>query len=456
MHPLVANLKTMRVMAVLGVVLGLVFQPFSAARAYTPDDPRFDEQWGLEIVGAPDAWEKTIGDGVTIAVIDSGIDLAHEDLADGIGAHVSCIDADDEPDACTGSGQDDHGHGTHVAGIAAAATDNRVGVASVAPGATLLSVKVLEPNSAGQATGSLSDVRAGIEWAVDHGADVINLSLGENVIIRNLFGSGLQDAVEDAWEAGVIPVIAAGNTDGLFGSGYGGLPALVVAATTRDDEIASYSTDIGDAEWGIAAPGGDGGANAPDARKIYSTYWEPDRPDLYGWASGTSMAAPHVSGAAAALLSRGFTPRQTVDRLLETAVDLGAEGHDRDFGYGRLDVAAATADLSPRPGFSETSTTTTTPPPPPPPTTTPPTVAAQQVTPSTEPEPPPTTVAPSTTTTTSPPERTAAVAAPVPEPPSDDGLGIWGVLGVTTLGLAALGARGVWLRRTAAVGLRRA
>ncbi len=238
---------------------------------------------------------------------------------------------------------------------------------------------------------------------------------------------------------------------------HGDLPALLVAATTRDDEIASYSTDIGDAQWGIGAPGGDA-RGGDTTREILSTHWSAVAP--YAWMSGTSMAAPHVSGAAALLLSRGFTPRQTVDRLLDTAVDLGAEGHDRDFGHGRLDLAAATADLSPRPGFSETSTTTTSPPPPPPPTTTPPTVAAQQVTTSTEPSPTPTTAAPSTTTTTtttSPsPETTAAVAASVPDPPSDDGLGAWGVIGGTALGLAVLGARGVWLRRTAAVDLRRA
>lgn len=446
MHHLMTNLKVMRAVAVLGVVLALALQPFSGARADTPDDPRFDRQWGLQVVGASEAWVKAIGEGVTIAVIDSGIDLAHEDLADGVGAHVSCVDADDDPDACSGSGQDDHGHGSHVAGIAAAATGNGVGVASVAPGATLMSVKVLEPNSAGQATGSLSDVRAGIRWAVDHGADVINLSLGESVVIRNLFGSGLHDAIEDAWEAGVIPVIAAGNTDGLFDSGYAGLPALVVAATTKDDEIASYSTDIGDAQWGIAAPGGDGAANAPDARKIYSTFWEEGRPDLYGWASGTSMAAPHVAGGAAALLSRGFTPQQTVDHLLATAVDLGPQGHDRDFGHGRLDLATATAGLSPRPGFSDATPTTTTTAPPPPPPTTPPTVAAQQATPPTEPAAPPTTVAPSTTTTTSRPETTRAVAAPVPGPPSDDGVGAWGVIAGTALALAALGLRGVWRR----------
>lgn len=450
MHPVVTNLKVMRAVAILGVVLALALQPSGAARASTPDDPRFDEQWGLEIVGASEAWEKAQGEGVTIAVVDSGVDLGHEDLADGIGAHVSCVDADDDPDACSGSGQDDHGHGSHVAGIAAAATGNGVGVASVAPGATLMSVKVLEPNSAGQATGSLSDVRAGIRWAVDHGADVINLSLGENVVIRNLFGSGLHDAIEEAWEAGVIPVIAAGNTDGLFDSGYRGLPALVVAATTKDDGIASYSTDIGDARWGIAAPGGDGGANAPEARKIYSTFWEEGRPDLYGWSSGTSMAAPHVAGGAAMLLSRGFTPRQTVDRLLGTAVDLGPAGHDRDFGHGRLDLAAATAGLSPRPGFAPPATTTTTAPPPPP-STTPPTVAARQVTPPTDAPRPSTTMPPSSTTTSSPPETTRAVAAPVPDPPPDDGVGAWGVIAGTVLGLAVLGARGVWRRRGVAV-----
>ena len=190
------------------------------------DDPRAPEQWGLQTIGAPAAWARATGAGRTIAVVDTGIDLAHEDLSDRVVAHVSCIGADDDPSQCGGSGQDDHGHGSHVAGIAAAATGNGVGVAGTAPGAALMAVKVLQPDATGGATGDLGDVRAGIRWAVGHGADVINLSLGENVAFRNLLGSGLEGVVAEAWAQGVIVVIAAGNLPLLFPAGYGGLSLI--------------------------------------------------------------------------------------------------------------------------------------------------------------------------------------------------------------------------------------
>lgn len=329
------------------------------AVASVHDDPAFSQQWALSLIGAPESWERATGASTTIAIVDTGADLDHEDLASKIVDDVSCIGSEGDPQQCGGSGQDDHGHGSHVAGIAAAATGNGLGVAGTAPDAGILVVRVLEDDGTGQASGTVGDVRAGIRWAVDHGADVVNLSLGENVLLRQILGTGLEEAIRYAWDEGVVPVIATGNTDTLFGgSGYGDLPAVVVTATNRDDQQASYATDVGDARWGMAAPGGEP-ASGDDAwqEAVLSTYWEDDDDqddddqdgddqDDYASAAGTSMAAPHVSGAAVTLRAAGLSPADTVQRLLDTAVDVGPAGDDSQTGAGRLDLAAATAGLS--------------------------------------------------------------------------------------------------------------
>ena len=136
-------------------------------------------QWGLDRIDAPAAWERATGEGSVIAVIDSGASLDHEDLAAQLLQGTACRDTDGDPDACSGSAVDDDGHGTHVAGIAAAVTGNGPGIAGVAPDARILPVKVLfKACPTCQATGNAGDVSAGIRWATDRGADVINLSLG--------------------------------------------------------------------------------------------------------------------------------------------------------------------------------------------------------------------------------------------------------------------------------------
>jgi subtilisin family serine protease len=278
---------------------------------------------------------------VTIAVVDTGLDAAHEDLAGRIVPGRDLVDGDDDPQA-------DHWHATHVAGIAAATLGNGRGIAGVAPAASIMSVRVLRKDGDG-ASGSDQTVAAGIRWAADHGADVINLSLGDpDVVIRQISAGGvLVDAIADAWERGAIAVLAAGNED-LYPSGYRDLNGIVVAATTHDDALAAYSSPVGVAKWGMAAPGGSGSSNKD--QNVLSSYWQPDRHDLYAWAAGTSMAVPHVAGAAALLRSLGLTPQQTVDRLLATAVDLGLPGRDLDYGSGRLAAAAAVAGYGSAPG----------------------------------------------------------------------------------------------------------
>ena len=295
-----------------GAGLGLIaaLPPAEAGEA-TPNDPVFEQglQWGLQRIGAPGAWAVGTGEGITIAVVDSGVDLAHEDLAPQLEGDVSCIGSGGSAAACSGSGQDDNGHGTHVAGIALAATDNGRGVAGVAPGARLLAVRVLENTCEGSdpctATGSADDVAAGIRWAADQGADIINLSLGGGTL-QGVLGCAFCDAVEYAWSKGAIAVVAAGN-DSALPAGFSDEHAVVVTATTRADTRASYS----EASSGRARAPPAGRCRPPAARRrrdpndcatggtpkgILSTYWAEGEQNSYACLAGTSMAAPHVSG----------------------------------------------------------------------------------------------------------------------------------------------------------------
>lgn len=306
------------------VLLILSLTAAAPAAVAAPSDPLFEDQYGLRIVGAPTAWESSRGAGATVAVVDTGADLDHPDLADNLVGGRNFVEDGQPP-------QDDHGHGTHVGGIVGALTGNGRGVASMAPEVNVMPVRTLRKDEAdGQAKGSCSDVRAGIRWAADQGADVINLSLGGITLVDAVLGSCIEGAVEDAWAAGAIPVIAAGN-DFLPISAYDDLNAIVVAATNRNDEHAGYSNGTAPAKWGMAAPGSE----------IVSTWL-----DGYARASGTSMAAPHVAGAAALLRSLGVSQQRTVDVLLATAEDLGPPGEDSTYGHGRLDAAAAVAAVT--------------------------------------------------------------------------------------------------------------
>ena len=395
--------------ALLIAALAMLIAGMAASRAgaATPtqepiSDPGYSLQWGLDAVGAPQAWQTFSGRGVTIAVIDSGVDLDHEDLAGQLvpGGNASCLGTGGNPALCTSGGaddgRDDDGHGTHVAGIAAAAAGNGLGVAGVAPGARIMPVRVLEQTCGVlgcEASGSADDVAAGIRWAVANGADVLNLSLGNTT--QALVGPAFRDAVREAWASGVITVVAAGN-DIVMPSGFTDEPALVVAALNRSGRAASYSNGVGAAQWALSAPGGEQDSertcNGGAPKGIVSTFVDDTTPtDDYFCLAGTSMAAPFVSGAAALLLSAGLVREEVIDRLLATAADLGPSGRDDTYGAGALDLASAVRGLRP--------VTTTTPVPP---TTAP----VDQTTSSVQPL-PPTTAAPDTTTT-------APVAADLP------------------------------------------
>jgi subtilisin family serine protease len=299
-----------------------------SSAAGASNDKYFAMQWNLTQIGAPGAWAVSRGAGVLIGVVDSGVDATHPDLAGKIDAQADCTGG-----TCReGPARDKVGHGTAVAGIAAAATDNTVGIAGVAPDAHLVVAKALGDDG----IGVTEDINRAIQWVVDKGARIVNLSLGEpdlNIVSR--VGTPLRPGIEYAWSRGAIPVLAAGNYEDLNSAGesanYGNLHALVVGATDAKGQVASYSTSLGDAMWGLVAPGGNGDGPGADVLS-------PLPGGRYEWVAGTSMAAPHASGVLALLLAQGLSPQVAVDRLLanldhSVACGLGCRG--------RLDANAA-------------------------------------------------------------------------------------------------------------------
>ena len=377
-----------------------------AGPASATNDTYFSRQWALSQIGAPQAWTRSTGSGVTIGIVDTGVDVRHPDLAGKIAVIADCVG---RPCAVGGGGQDVHGHGTIVSGIAAASTGNGRGVAGVAPDARLAVARVL--NNSGE--GRVEDINNGIKWVVDHGARVVNMSLGDpNFLVSNVLGTPLRSGIEYAWSKGAVPVLASGNYAAGWGElgteNYGTVNALVVGATDRSGNVPSYSSSVGNAKWGLVAPGG-AGSGGPDSNVI-STFSLAGGGSGYAAAAGTSMAAPHVSGAVALLLAQGLAPAAAVNRLLAT-LDKGAPcGRGCQ---GRLNLAAAVgADPTAAPPTTRapsTSRTTA----PRSATTTPP--AARATTTTTAPEAPPstsTTVAPGSARSAESPE----VAAPLPLP----------------------------------------
>lgn len=303
-------------------------------------DPLRPYQWGLDMIRADTARATADGTGATVAVIDSGAALGHPDLQGRLIPGPDYVDGDSTP-------ADGNGHGTHVAGIVAANAGNGIGVESVAPGARVLVVRVLDDKGAG----SMDHVTAGIRWAADNGADVINISLGPEIPV--LGESDDYDAALDyALDKGIVVVAAAGN--GLLGQGLA-LPfcdqpsaegrLLCVGAVDTRGGLASYS-NYGDG-LGLVAPGGDGRGDADD---ILSTSSKLAFGGPYEWMAGTSQATPHVAGVAALLVSVGVRGQAARERILATARDAGEPGPDETYGAGIVDAAAAVAGLRPPSG----------------------------------------------------------------------------------------------------------
>ena len=412
--------------ALFGLALAAAVVAAVAPASAVGTDPGISQQWGLRQIGAPSAWSTSVGAGIPIAVIDTGIDKAHPDLHGQIDGAVTCLDTGGDPRRCTVDGADIHGHGSHVAGIAAAAA-NDVGVSGVAPGARIIAVRVFsygedpitgerDPEPGAYAL----DIMAGIRWVTANVSrkGVINISIGDGLIIKTI-ENGYEGAIDEAWDAGWLPVTTAGNARdfGLTSEEYGNLNALVVGATGPDGELAGYSSPFGSAKWGLVAPGGNaragngkGACQNEPAKCVLSTYVGGE----YGLLQGTSMAAPHVAGAAALLMASGLDHVAAVQRLLATT------DKSRDCGSGckgRLDAAAAVAGLPVSAGASGAAAPSSPPATEPPPASsdapaTPATTAAARATrPSLAGQAP--TPPPSVQETTAPPVETTAAEAAV-------------------------------------------
>lgn len=304
-------------------------------------EPFQDEQWGLQRVQGPEAWGVTTGRRAVVAVVDSGVDREHPELAGKLVRGASWV-------GCSGATpcdawDDANGHGTHVAGIVAAPRDGK-GVAGVAPGALIMPVRVLDASG----NGSGSNVAAGIRWAADNGAHVINLSLAGLPVVGQLTGftgtdGGFASAISYAVGEGVLVVAAAGNESSpicsseAFRSGR----AVCVGATDRRDLKSAYSNfGLG---LDVVAPGGQPGSCAEAVLSTYAT----DRSSTcraergYDALAGTSMAAPHVAATGALLVELGVTGERAARRIAATTDDLGSGGYDPVYGYGRVNAARA-------------------------------------------------------------------------------------------------------------------
>lgn len=293
---------------------------------YSINDPGALDQnktYTLDLLDLQQAWDYTTGSSkIIIAVLDTGIAQAHPEFAGRILPGYDVVNDDDDP-------EDDYGHGTHVAGIAAAAINNGIGVAGICGGCSILPVKVLNDHNAG----TWSGVAEGIVYAVDHHANIIVLSLGSKTKSKII-----EDAVNYAIAHNVLIVAAAGNansSENFYPAAFDGV--LGVGATGKHDErwsLSNYGAYVD-----VVAPGDN----------IYSTYNDLDKPNGgYTYLSGTSMATPQVAGLAGLLFSQ--YPTRTVaevEQLIEsTAIDLGTPGRDDQFGYGRIAPLAALANIT--------------------------------------------------------------------------------------------------------------
>lgn len=338
---------------------------------FSSDAQDLSRQWYLRKMQTPEAWAQTVGSGIIVAVVDTGIDGRHEDLNDGRvikgyanycqtmsqGGNPECL-VRNTGELPANVNSDDNGHGTIVAGILGAIANNNKGIAGINWNVRLMPIKALDSTG----TGLASDVAAGIRWATDNGARIVNLSVG---------GSGLQgievlqDAISYAFKKGVLIVAAAGNDAAEIGGDLNAAPVLPacadggqnmiigVAAVDGNDRKARFS-NYGSNCVDIAAPGTGIFVDKQQKQGLVSTYYDPSRPgdqNLYVFAIGTSVAAPMVSGVAALAMSafpnldvKGIRDRligsvDNIDDLNQTACNGGS--CTRQLGLGRINAVKA-------------------------------------------------------------------------------------------------------------------
>ena len=290
-----------------------------APPVHAATDPLLAQQWGIFAIGADRVWSTTTGARVIVAVVDSGSG-PHPDLAENLLAGRSFFGLVETPD---GNDIDASGHGSHVAGIIASVANNGIGGSGVAPNAKILPIKVLDQAGSGDAR----DVAAGVRYAADNGAKVINLSLGGATE-----SSSLSQAIAYANDKGALVVAAAGNGGAADKPKWPASLDLTIAVTAVDPANNATSFDQRGDYIDIAAPG----ANIVSTAK-----------GDYVTLSGTSMAAGFVAGAAALLFAAEprVTNAQVRDILLRTATDIGEPGRDLTFGVGLINMVAALAEL---------------------------------------------------------------------------------------------------------------
>lgn len=276
--------------------------------------------WGVDHIDADLVWPTgNNGEGVNIAVIDTGISKDHPDIKDNIKGGYNAIDSNK-------SWNDDNGHGSHVAGIISS-SNNSIGAVGVAPLSNLYAVKALNRNG----NGFISDIIDAIGWSIDNNINIINMSFGSSSD-----SPALHTALTTAYNSGIILVAAAGNSGGsvLYPAIYP--EVIAVSAIGQNDTIASFSSRGEDVDF--TAPGVD----------IYSTY----KGSGYATLSGTSMASPHIAGAMALILlssvgvydvnlNEKWDSSEVVKKLQDTAIDLGESGFDVLYGYGLPNIYTA-------------------------------------------------------------------------------------------------------------------
>lgn len=330
--------------AVMAVVFGMAAGPALAGIPYPPNDKYFANQWNLKTIKAPQAWTQSTGAGVVVAVVDSGVNFV-ADLAGQSAGSYNCIATGTN---CVPSSGDDYGHGTSVASILAAQANNSIGIAGVAPEAKIMSIQVVGTDG----TAKANDIANGVEFAADHGAKVINMSLGGDGSagttttfdcpyppclgsFQTSLRQALQPAVDYAASKGSLVVVAAGNQGPGTSAFMGMTNVLIVGATGPQDEVASYS-NTGSGSTFIYAPGGNNCSGLSNCIVMQTSGGD------FVMNEGTSFATPEVAAVAALLVAQGSSASAAANRIVSTGDHIAA-------GV-RLDAAAALGAPATLPG----------------------------------------------------------------------------------------------------------